>query len=390
MYSKKRYLQINLFFIFSLFFIVGILIYSNKIIGEVEQNEKEKVDLFAQALKSVGSPSEMELSLYWRILEQNKAIPILVFSEGGQLVDSKNIQVATKDKSLAKDELVRKLHFTNPPIVIDIGKDMIQYIYYSNSPMLTFVSFAPFIQILSMLLIAGFGYIVYANFKKREQEQLLYSLSRETAHQLATPITSLLGWLELIEQKGEASYTVEMRKDVERLKIIMDRFEAVGKNPTLRKQDINTLVEEVIHYMRLRIYSKINIELNKPKEPLYALVDSDLFSWVIENLIRNSVDAITKGEGKIVFTIKKKKDKIIIDCRDTGKGIEGRNKNRVFRPGYTTKKRGWGLGLSLVERIVKDFSFGEISVLASEKDKGTLMRIWLPLQNEVIPQIDKN
>lgn len=390
MYSKKRYLQINLFFIFSLFFIVGILIYSNKIIGEVEQNEKEKVDLFAQALKSVGSPSEMELSLYWRILEQNKAIPILVFSEGGQLVDSKNIQVATKDKSLAKDELVRKLHFTNPPIVIDIGKDMIQYIYYSNSPMLTFVSFAPFIQILSMLLIAGFGYIVYANFKKREQEQLLYSLSRETAHQLATPITSLLGWLELIEQKGEASYTVEMRKDVERLKIIMDRFEAVGKNPTLRKQDINTLVEEVIHYMRLRIYSKINIELNKHKEPLYALVDSDLFSWVIENLIRNSVDAITKGEGKIVFTIKKKKDKIIIDCRDTGKGIEGRNKNRVFRPGYTTKKRGWGLGLSLVERIVKDFSFGEISVLASEKDKGTLMRIWLPLQNEVIPQIDKN
>lgn len=390
MYSKKRYLQINLFFIFSLFFIVGILIYSNKIIGEVEQNEKEKVDLFAQALKSVGSPSEMELSLYWRILEQNKAIPILVFSEGGQLVDSKNIQVATKDKSLAKDELVRKLHFTNPPIVIDIGKDMIQYIYYSNSPMLTFVSFAPFIQILSMLLIAGFGYIVYANFKKREQEQLLYSLSRETAHQLATPITSLLGWLELIEQKGEASYTVEMRKDVERLKIIMDRFEAVGKNPTLRKQDINTLVEEVIHYMRLRIYSKINIELNKPKEPLYALVDSDLFSWVIENLIRNSVDAITKGKGKIVFTIKKKKDKIIIDCRDTGKGIEGRNKNRVFRPGYTTKKRGWGLGLSLVERIVKDFSFGEISVLASEKDKGTLMRIWLPLQNEVIPQIDKN
>lgn len=390
MYSKKRYLQINLFFIFSLFFIVGILIYSNKIIGEVEQNEKEKVDLFAQALKSVGSPSEMELSLYWRILEQNKAIPILVFSEGGQLVDSKNIQVATKDKSLAKDELVRKLHFTNPPIVIDIGKDMIQYIYYSNSPMLTFVSFAPFIQILSMLLIAGFGYIVYANFKKREQEQLLYSLSRETAHQLATPITSLLGWLELIEQKGEASYTVEMRKDVERLKIIMDRFEAVGKNPTLRKQDINTLVEEVIHYMRLRIYSKINIELNKPKEPLYALVDSDLFSWVIENLIRNSVDAITKGEGKIVFTIKKKKDKIIIDCRDTGKGIEGRNKNRVFRPGYTTKKRGWGLGLSLVERIVKDFSFGEISVLASEKDKGTLMRIWLPLQNEVIPPIDKN
>lgn len=256
--------------------------------------------------------------------------------------------------------------------------------------MLTFVSFAPFIQILSMLLIAGFGYIVYANFKKREQEQLLYSLSRETAHQLATPITSLLGWLELIEQKGEASYTVEMRKDVERLKIIMDRFEAVGKNPTLRKQDINTLVEEVIHYMRLRIYSKINIELNKHKEPLYALVDSDLFSWVIENLIRNSVDAITKGEGKIVFTIKKKKDKIIIDCRDTGKGIEGRNKNRVFRPGYTTKKRGWGLGLSLVERIVKDFSFGEISVLASEKDKGTLMRIWLPLQNEVIPQIDKN
>lgn len=390
MYSKKRYLQINLFFIFSLFFIVGILIYSNKIIGEVEQNEKEKVDLFAQALKSVGSPSEMELSLYWRILEQNKAIPILVFSEGGQLVDSKNIQVATKDKSLAKDELVRKLHFTNPPIVIDIGKDMIQYIYYSNSPMLTFVSFAPFIQILSMLLIAGFGYIVYANFKKREQEQLLYSLSRETAHQLATPITSLLGWLELIEQKGEASYTIEMRKDVERLKIIMDRFEAVGKNPTLRKQDINTLVEEVIHYMRLRIYSKINIELNKPKEPLYALVDSDLFSWVIENLIRNSVDAITKGEGKIVFTIKKKKDKIIIDCRDTGKGIEGRNKNRVFRPGYTTKKRGWGLGLSLVERIVKDFSFGEISVLASEKDKGTLMRIWLPLQNEVIPPIDKN
>lgn len=390
MYSKKRYLQINLFFIFSLFFIVGILIYSNKIIGEVERNEKEKVDLFAQALKSVGSPNEMELSLYWRILEQNKAIPILVFSEGGQLVDSKNIQVATKDKSLAKDELVRKLHFTNPPIVIDIGKDMIQYIYYSNSPMLTFVSFAPFIQILSMLLIAGFGYIVYANFKKREQEQLLYSLSRETAHQLATPITSLLGWLELIEQKGEASYTVEMRKDVERLKIIMDRFEAVGKNPTLRKQDINTLVEEVIHYMRLRIYSKINIELNKPKEPLYALVDSDLFSWVIENLIRNSVDAITKGEGKIVFTIKKKKDKIIIDCRDTGKGIEGRNKNRVFRPGYTTKKRGWGLGLSLVERIVKDFSFGEISVLASEKDKGTLMRIWLPLQNEVIPPIDKN
>lgn len=390
MYSKKRYLQINLFFIFSLFFIVGILIYSNKIIGEVERNEKEKVDLFAQALKSVGSPNEMELSLYWRILEQNKAIPILVFSEGGQLVDSKNIQVETKDKSLAKDELVRKLHFTNPPIVIDIGKDMIQYIYYSNSPMLTFVSFAPFIQILSMLLIAGFGYIVYANFKKREQEQLLYSLSRETAHQLATPITSLLGWLELIEQKGEASYTVEMRKDVERLKIIMDRFEAVGKNPTLRKQDINTLVEEVIHYMRLRIYSKINIELNKPKEPLYALVDSDLFSWVIENLIRNSVDAITKGEGKIVFTIKKKKDKIIIDCRDTGKGIEGRNKNRVFRPGYTTKKRGWGLGLSLVERIVKDFSFGEISVLASEKDKGTLMRIWLPLQNEVIPPIDKN
>lgn len=389
MYSKNRYLEINILFIFSLIFVVGILIYSNKIFGEVARNEREKVDLFAQALKSIGSPEETELNLYWRILEQNKAIPILVFSEGGKLIDSKNIQIDVEDEALPKDELVKKLNFTNPPIVINIGKNMIQYIYYSNSPMLTLVSFAPFVQILSMFLIAVFGYIIYANYKKREQEQLLYSLSRETAHQLATPITSLLGWLELIEAKGEFPYANEMRRDVGRLKIIMDRFDAVGKKTILKKHDVVVLVEEVINYMKLRIYSKISIELSKPKKPLFAMVDGDLFGWVIENLIRNSVDAITKGEGEILFTIKKKKDKIVIDCKDTGKGIEGRNKNRVFNPGYTTKKRGWGIGLSLVERIVKDFSNGEISVLASEKDKGTIMRIWLPLQNDEIATIDK-
>jgi nitrogen-specific signal transduction histidine kinase len=288
-------------------------------------------------------------------------------------VDSSSISTTENLK-----ERLSQMREANDPIPVELDNQQQAYIFYENSVILTQLRYYPYVQFLIVGLFLVIAYLIFSTFRNAEQNQVWIGMAKETAHQLGTPLSSLMAWIQLLQAKGVDDETIgELNKDVKRLETITDRFSKIGSQPELNVTDIKKVVDDALDYFRPRVSRKVEFEVvHNEQMQTRALINRPLFSWVLENLIKNSIDAM-EGEGKISIEITNDIQHVLLDISDTGKGIPSGNQKAVFEPGYTTKKRGWGLGLSLTKRIIENYHEGKIFVKRSEPKKGTTFRIVL-------------
>lgn len=347
--------------------------------------------------------TESDFEFLLAIISQNNSIPVLVTDSAYNILDFRNFPLPDKtdmdsesfeELSPQNKEFLRKIIIEagegrplpdlakNHPhfIKVEIYHNVYQYIYYEDSILLKRLSMYPYVQLVAMIIMALIIYLAVAYTKRAEQNKLWAGLSKETAHQLGTPISSLMAWNEFLEASGiDREVTDEIQKDVTRLSVIADRFSKIGSKPELKLEYLNETVERALIYMKSRISGKVRIFMDFSEDDHGVWLSSSLIEWVMENLTKNAVDAMG-GEGELHISTGSEKGKVWIEVKDSGKGIPRKNFKTVFSPGYTTKKRGWGLGLTLVKRIIEEYHGGRIFVKESEIGKGTTFRIELPAQ----------
>lgn len=373
MFSDKSTL-LRYFLIFGALVVV-ILIVGNtyQFFQKVKEEERIKMELWAEAYKTLNS-SEIgaDLPLVLEITSKNKTIPLVLTDSEDNIISYNNID----DEIFKKysKELLERFKNQNNPIEIEFENTR-QYLYYGNSPLLTKLTYYPFALLLIIVLFVALIASYFKTNKVSTQNKLWAGMAKETAHQIGTPLSSLLGWVEIMRADNVDEQTVtEVEKDVKRLQTIADRFSKIGSEPVLEKVDVVELTKESFEYLKSRFSNQIEFSIFLPDYPLYLMLNPILHSWTIENLIKNSVDAM-KGKGKISVRIEDDVRFIRIKVEDSGKGIPKNEFKKVFEPGFTTKKRGWGLGLSLTKRIVEEYHNGKIKVLESEIGKGTIMQV---------------
>ena len=361
--------------------VTGTIFYSNFLSKKIEVEEREKISQWVEANKFIASAlPNADVTLASEIQQRNADIPIIWTNEKDSIIDSRNID-SSEIKS-SKNFLQKKLkefQSAHPPIVLELNKNpyVADRYYYGDSKLLKHVRYFPIVQLFVVALFIFITFYAISARNKSTQNQVWAGMAKETAHKLGTPISSLHGWVEMLKETGaDATISKEMEKDVNRLKLISDRFGKIGSPPKLEEQEITGQVENMVAYIKRRSTDKVAFAIEKPGEHVYAKISEPLFDWVIENLLKNALDAIN-GRGTIDIRIKKSNEKIIIDIKDSGKGISKQNISRVFKPGFTTKKRGWGLGLSLAKRIIEKYHSGQLYVKSSEIGKGTTFRIVL-------------
>lgn len=349
----------------SLIIVVLSVIYTTSLTRKLALEEQRKMEIWAEATRQfILADENTDIDFVTSIIEGNNTIPVYMVDKDGNLLISRN----AKAQMPPIDEL-------NGPIVVEISDEVTQYIYYDESTLLYQLHYIPYIQFALIFLFIVIGiYVIYVS-QRSEQNRVWAGLSKETAHQLGTPISSLNAWLELLQSEYKEEYIPQMRADVERLQVIADRFSKIGSNPTLTATDGTQVISRTIDYMQARTSSQVTYTL-KTQGPVMMRLNAPLFAWVIENLIKNAIDAMN-GAGTITITVSTKGKAAIIDVADTGKGIEHRRWKRIFQPGYSTKQRGWGLGLCLSKRIVEDYHCGKLFVKDSRINGGTTFRIIL-------------
>lgn len=360
------------------------LYYANDLSDRLAQEESKKVEMVAKALETAGqNVLEQDLDLAIQIINSNTTVPLIItnaeddiFSEVNHTAIEESMDSTAKSRYLEKQLDEYRSKDNRVPVIIDSATT--QYVYYGESGLTKSLRLFPY-GVLGVLFLFVLLLIYFLNNSNRYiQDKVWVGMSKETAHQLGTPLTSLLGWLQLLKDSGtDKSITIEMEKDVDRLNTIANRFSKIGSQPTLEVENIEVVVENIVDYMRLRAPKKVQVELFKSYESGDPIeMSKPLFEWVIENLIRNAIDSL-QGEGKITLRLSETENRVTVDVSDTGKGIPKGKWESVFKPGFSTKKRGWGLGLSLSRRIVKEYHRGEIFVKDSELGKGTTFRIVL-------------
>lgn len=382
--------------------VILFLLASNSLVKELAQQERERMDIWASATERLAKANvDSDFEFLLAIISQNNSIPVLVSDSAYNILDFRNFelpdkadrdkqtfdQLSSRNREYLTERLrkagagrdLRELSATDPHFIrVEIYYNASQYIYYEDSILLRRLSMYPYIQLAVMVILALIIYLAVVYTKKAEQNRVWAGLSKETAHQLGTPISSLMAWNEYLASAGtDREVTDEIGKDVKRLSVIADRFSKIGSIPELRLEYLNETIEHSIQYMRSRVSGKVDIVLNLSADDHGVLLSSSLFEWVMENVTKNAVDAMG-GIGTITISTGTDKGKVWIDISDTGKGIPRKNFKTVFSPGFTTKKRGWGLGLTLVKRIVEDYHGGRIYVKESEIGRGTTFRIELP------------
>lgn len=361
--------------------VTGTIFYSNFLSKKIEVEEREKINQWVEANKFIANaPQNVDLTLASEIQQKNTDIPIIWTNENDSIIDSRNIDTALihSDPGFLKKKL-KEFQSSNPPIILELNKDpyVADKYYYGDSKLLKQVRYYPIIQLLIVALFIFITLYAMSVRNKSTQNQVWAGMAKETAHQLGTPISSLQGWVEMLkEQDGNSTISKEMEKDVDRLKLISDRFGKIGSSPHLEESDIVEQVEKMVAYIKRRSTQKVSFVLEEPEEKVVAKISEPLFDWVIENLLKNALDAIN-GRGTITVKIKNLPSKVIVDVSDSGRGISKQHINKVFKPGFTTKKRGWGLGLSLAKRIIEQYHNGQLFVKSSEINKGTTFRIVL-------------
>ena len=316
-------------------------------------------------------------NLRLQILNSNKTTPMIVINEDGSLGIYSNINDAKITDSLYVKKLILKFEKENRPIPVKIGDSIASTIYYGNSPLLNKLKYYPLALLLIVFLFGAVIFFFYSSNKNATQNKLWSGMAKETAHQIGTPLSSLIGWTEILKSEHvNPDYIAEIEKDVDRLQTITERFSKIGSLPTLEVTDIIKETIDSYDYLKARSSNLIDFEIIIPDGDIPVNLNKQLYSWTIENLVKNAIDAM-KGRGKLTVEISQLEDNIKISISDTGKGIPKKDFNKIFNPGYTTKKRGWGLGLSLTRRIIEDFHDGKIKVLQSQKEKGTTIQISL-------------
>lgn len=362
--------------IFASFLIISLILWNTYTFFQIFKNEERlKMNLWANAQKTLinaGENTDVELPL--QIFSNNTSIPIIL-TENDSIINTVNIdETIVKDKIKAK-AFLSDLRNENEPIVIEYVPNKFQKLYYGNSALLNKLKYYPIALLLIIVLFGGLVYNFYRSNKMATQNKLWAGMAKETAHQIGTPLSSLIGWVELLKSENvEESTTFEIEKDIERLQMITDRFSKIGSEPKLETKDIIEETQQSYDYLQSRFSKQIEFTFKAPKAPIYVLLNPTLHSWTIENLVKNAIDAM-KGRGKLSLEIEQDNGHVKINVTDTGSGIQKKQFKSIFEPGFTTKKRGWGLGLSLTRRIVEEYHKGTIKVLNSEIGKGTTMQV---------------
>ena len=346
-----------------------------------KNEERLKMEIVATAMKEFAKNQDLEadVSLEDKIIKSNTNIPMILVDENGNIGTNSYLNL---DPVKAKDPafLLKQLEIMkeqNSPIEINFAKNRTQYIYYKNSDLLNKLSYYPLTLILILTLFLTVIYMMFTSSKVAEQNKLWTGMAKETAHQIGTPLSSLLGWIAILKMENvDDKYVDEIEKDVHRLNTIANRFSKIGSLPTLKKLDIIAVTKNAYEYLEYRSSKQISFSFNTSETNLYSTINDELYSWVIENLIKNAIDAML-GKGELAVTITADAKNIKINITDTGKGISKSQFKKIFKPGFTTKKRGWGLGLSLSKRIIEDYHKGKIVVKNSEINEGTTFQIVL-------------
>lgn len=362
--------------IFASFLIITLILWNTYTFFQIFKNEERvKMNLWATAQKSLINAGEnTDVELPSQIFSNNKTIP-LILTEDAKIINSNNI-----DEDIVKDKrkleaFLNRLKTENDPIVIEYVPGKFQYLYYGNSSLLNKLKYYPIALLLIIVLFGGLVYNFYRSTKMATQNKLWAGMAKETAHQIGTPLSSLIGWIELLKAENvDESTTLEIEKDIERLQTITDRFSKIGSEPKLETMDIIEETHKSYDYLQSRFSKQIEFSFKAPSSPILVSLNPTLHSWTIENLVKNAIDAM-KGRGKLNLEITSDNHHVKINVSDTGSGIQRKQYKTIFEPGFTTKKRGWGLGLSLTRRIVEEYHKGNIKVLHSEIGKGTTMQV---------------
>ena len=393
-YDIRRYGRFA-FLISAAAVVASFFYFSNSLVSELAVQERERMQIWADATKEIVSSPDADIDFLLRIIEGNTTIPVLLTDDQGNILRHRNFSLPVPghvdedgfyqdppENTAYLQRKLDKLRSSSNTITIEIAPGLVQRLYYEDSTLLKRMSWYPLIQLIVMLAFVAVVYFAVLSTKKAEQNKVWVGLSKETAHQLGTPISSLMAWMELLPDYGVDAETInEMNKDVSRLSMIASRFSKIGSEPNMEDADLNTLVDRAAAYMSTRISPRITLTWPHDttiKIPVSA--SAPLLEWVIENLIKNAVDAMD-GAGKITVDISADlgSRRAVIEVADTGKGIPRKNFKNVFNPGFTTKSRGWGLGLTLAKRIIEQYHKGHIFVKDSIPGQGTTFRIELPL-----------
>ena len=363
--------------IVSSFLITILILWNTYTFFQVFKNEERiKMELFAQAHKSLNNAGpDTDVDLAFQIITNNTTIPLIKTDQDNKILDSNNIDPEVMQDSTSAKKLLEKFKNENTPIRLEYLKGKIWYINYSNSPLITKLKYYPIALLLIIFLFGSLVYNYYKTSKIASQNKLWAGMAKETAHQIGTPLSSLIGWVEIMKSENvNPNITAEIEKDVQRLENITDRFSKIGSKPILEEKDLVAETYSAYDYLQSRFSKQVEFTFNAPNYPIPVLINPILHSWTIENLVKNAIDAM-KGRGAIKIVIEDDLKNIKIKVTDTGKGIQKNQFKTIFEPGFTTKKRGWGLGLSLTKRIVEEYHNGKIKVLNSEINKGTTIEI---------------
>ena len=398
----KRKLWKWIFLFLSVVLVGFFLIVSNNLVNDLAKQERERMEIWANATKALATApmstddngmamQSGDIDFYLGIIEKNDNIPVLLVDEDNNILMHRNFDLpepvdtlnpmtlSPANETFLQDKLSHLRNSRNH-ILIKIDDQITQHLYYEDSTLLTSMSYYPRIQLLVMILFVALVYFAVMTIKKAEQNKVWVGLSKETAHQLGTPISSLMAWVQMLEASGiDKEIVDDMNKDVNRLSMIADRFSKIGSKPEMALQPFCDVVTKSLDYLRARISTAVSLSTDLPQNEHNVMLCRPLFEWVMENLCKNAVDAM-QGKGSLNVLVGYDKKTAFIEVTDTGKGIARKNFSNVFSPGYTTKKRGWGLGLTLAKRIVEEYHGGRIFVKQSEIGVGTTFRIELPIE----------
>ena len=357
-------------------------LFSNRLANKLAQEEEKKIQIWAEATRQlVILEDDTFINFMLSIIEGNTTIPVIIVDENDEVIQSRNIEEPKNNPQKFYTKLLISLKSKRQGIEIKFDDNYSHYLYYDDSLLLKQLYFFPYIQLSVIMVFLLIVFFALSSTWRAEQNKVWVGLSKETAHQLGTPISSLLAWVDLLRERHRDETLIdEMEKDVNRLRTIAERFSKVGSAPDLQMENLNDTLTNAISYISKRSSSQVEITCEfDSKEPIFLKFNIPLFEWVIENLCKNAIDAMN-GTGKIDISVKENENNVVIDIKDTGKGIERKKFKTIFTPGYTTKKRGWGLGLSLTKRIIEQYHRGKIFVKSSEINVGTTFRIVLKKQ----------
>ena len=373
---------IRWFIIFAAVVITALILWNVSLFfDQLKQAERDRMEIWATSMEAFNTEDiNQYYALSQKINSKNQYIPIIITDYKDSIVNSINIPEGVLDNPIQSQEILMEMAAENDPIRIDILGGELWYAYYGHSPVINQLKYFPVVLVIIVILFIGVIYFFYATSKASEQNLLWAGMAKETAHQIGTPLSSLVGWTEILKAENvNPEYIEEINKDINRLETITGRFSKIGSIPKLDATNIITETQEAFEYLANRSSKLIDFEIDVPtKGQLFVMLNKELYAWSIENLVKNAIDAM-KGKGKLTLTIKRDTRYVKILISDTGKGIPKMNFSTIFEPGYTTKKRGWGLGLSLTKRIIEEYHDGQVRVLSSEINKGTTFQIALKL-----------